>query len=101
MAGSTGASDETRGVLRERTPRMTTHELLAEFASVVPHGHARRLIGRARRLAGLDRASHTESLETIELLMILEAIASEGGELQMHAEALARRTLSEDAARRA
>lgn len=79
---------------------MTTQELLFEFASVVPQGHARRLIGRARRLAGLDRASHAESLETIELLMILEVIASEGGELQMHAEVLARRTLYEDSERR-
>lgn len=110
MAGVTDASDEVQAVMTTHmtgrmttriTPRMTTDELLREFTSVVPHGHARRLIGRARRVAGLDGAGEVEVLETIELLMILEAIASEGGELQMLAEVLARRTLYDDTGGRA
>lgn len=94
LAGSTDANDKAQGI--RLTGFTTTHELLIEFASVVPHGQARRLIGRARRVAGLDHASQAESLETIQLLMILEAIASEGGDLQTRAEALARRTLYGD-----
>lgn len=74
---------------------MTTHGLLAAMSSIVPHGRARRLVTRARRVAGIGRATSEESFETIEWLMILEAIASEGGELQMLAEVLARETLIE------
>ena len=39
-------------------------------------------------------------LEPLELLMILESIAAEGGELQTLAEVLARRTLHAEAAPR-
>ncbi len=77
---------------------MTTQSLMAAMSSVVPHGRARRLVTRARRVAGIGRATSGESLETIEWLMILEAIASEGGDLQTLAEVLARQTLSEAAA---
>ena len=73
---------------------MTTQELLRAIASVAPGVHARGVIGRARRVAGIGRPREIEALETIELLMLLEAIASEGGELQVLAEDLARRALS-------
>ena len=79
---------------------MTTHGLLAAMSSVVPHGRARRLVTRARRVAGIGRTTSEESFETIEWLMILEAIASEGGELQMLAEVLAREALIEASASR-
>lgn len=79
---------------------MTTQGLMAAMSSVVPHGRARRLVTRARRVAGIGRTTNEESLETIEWLMILEAIASEGGELQMLAEVLARETLLDAAASR-
>lgn len=78
---------------------MTPQELLTEVASVVPHGHARRLITRARRVAGIGRTREAD-LEPLELLMILESIAAEGGELQTLAEVLARRTLHAEAAPR-
>ena len=52
---------------------MTPQELLTEVASVVPHGHARRLITRARRVAGIGRTREAD-LEPLELLMILESI---------------------------
>ena len=78
---------------------MTPQELLTEVASVVPHGRARRLITRARRVAGIGRTRDAD-LEPLELLMILESIAAEGGELQTLAEVLARRTLHAEAAPR-
>ncbi len=71
-------------------------EVLAEIGSVVPQGHARLLMTRARRVVGLRRGEPEASLETLDLLMILEAIASEGGELQQLAQALARRALADD-----
>ncbi|MGE3961611.1 MAG: hypothetical protein AB7F65_08030 [Dehalococcoidia bacterium] len=90
-----GTGEEARGY----RVVMSAHELLIEMATVVPHGHARRLLSRARRLAGVERADARESLETIELLMILEALAAEGGPLQSMAETLARRALYDDAHR--
>ena len=74
---------------------MTTQGLMAAMSSVVPHGRARRLVTRARRVAGLGRATSEEAFETLEWLMILEAIASEGGDIQMLAEVLAREALLE------
>jgi hypothetical protein len=82
------AGDRTHGP-------MTTQGLMAAMSSVVPHGRARRLVTRARRVAGIGRETSEESFATIEWLMILEAIASEGGELQMLAEILAREALVE------
>ena len=50
---------------------------------------------RARRVVGLQLGSADESPETLELLMILEAIASEGGGLQRLAQALFRRAVDQ------
>ena len=75
---------------------MTGQELLTEVSSVVSLGRARRLISRAHRVAGVRRRTASESREPLkptELLLILESIAAEGGELQTRAELLARRTL--------
>lgn len=79
---------------------MSAYELLIEVATVVPRGHARRLLTRARRVAGIDRADATQALETLELLMLLEALAAEGGALQTLAETIARRALYADTPRR-
>lgn len=88
MVISVGADEGMRPSL---STAMSTEELLGEVASVVPHGHARRLVMRARRIAGIR---DDESLETRDLLIVLEAIASEGGPLQVLAESLAHRALS-------
>ena len=82
------AGDETAG-------SMSMQRLMMAMSSIVPHGRARHLVSRARRVAGIGRPTAEESLATIEWLMILEAIASEGGELQTLAEVLARETLSD------
>ncbi len=81
------------GVAGEANRLMTAQDVLVELGSVVPLGHARLLMTRARRVVGLRRGPTDEALETLELLMILEAIASEGGDLQRLAQTLAHRAL--------
>ena len=71
---------------------VTARGLLAEVAAVVSPARAQRVVTRARRLAGVGE---DEALERIEVLMLLESIAAEGGELQALAEGLARRALAE------
>lgn len=75
---------------------ISVHEIAAEMTSVVSAGHARRLLARARRVAGVGPR---QELATSEVLMVLESIASEGGRLQVLAEGLARRALTGDVAR--
>ncbi|MCK9494587.1 MAG: hypothetical protein M0R75_03690 [Dehalococcoidia bacterium] len=75
-----------------RRAAVTARGLLAEVASVVSRRQAWRVVTRARRLAGVGE---DEALGRIEVLMLLESIAAEGGVLQVLAERLARRTLAE------
>jgi len=67
---------------------ITTDELLREIGLV--SSDARALLGRASRVAGVKRG---QALEVSELLLLLEALASEGGPVQEIAETLARRAL--------
>ena len=95
MAGSPVPGPD--GIAARPAAGWSAHGLLVEVATVVSHGRARHLLTRARRVAGLERHDSTQALETLELLMLLEALAAEGGELQMLAETLARRALYADA----
>ncbi len=78
------------------TDTMTTDDLLREFRSVLPASDARALLRRASRVAGIRRgAQRGSALETMELLLILEALGAEGGPVQRVAEQLARQALQQ------
>jgi len=67
--------------------RMTLDELQAELGTVTSRADARAVLNRAARVAGVgtDRPLAME-----ELLLVLEALAAEGGMVQQLAETIAR-----------
>lgn len=68
----------------------STDDVLRELTSVVSTSDARAVIGRASRVARVRRGA---DLEPGEVLVLLTALAAEGGVIQQLAEEMARRAL--------
>ena len=69
---------------------MSTNDLMQELNTVTSRSDARAMISRAARVAGV---ATDRPLEIRELLLVCEALATEGGAIQQMAEATAMRAL--------
>jgi hypothetical protein len=69
---------------------ITTDDLMRELHRVTSTSDARAMISRASRVAGVAQG---RPLETSDLLLVCEALAAEGGEIQQIAEAVATKAL--------
>lgn len=72
-------------------PSFTTDDLLRELTLVTSTSNARAMLGRASRVARVRRGP---DLAPGEMLVLLEALATEGGAIQTVAEDIARRALA-------
>lgn len=69
---------------------MRTDDVLTALCRVTSASDARALVSRASRVAGVP---HNRALATQELLLVCEALAAEGGMIQIVAEEIAGRAL--------
>jgi hypothetical protein len=69
---------------------MSIDDLRTELRTVTSSSDAKAMLNRAARIAGV---SANRPLEMRELLLVCEALAAEGGPIQLIAEAIATRAL--------
>ena len=78
--------------MRGEAGHHSTDDVLQALHAVTTDSHARSLIARAARVAGVRRGSR---LDADQLLMLCSALAAEGGHIEQIAVALAQRALDE------